>query len=274
MQTTASLWELLCRDFELERRGAKAEQCHGIALRFLQAAKRVLRSESPRLCDAFEIAGDACQAAGCLPDATANFEEALSKSLLLGSTPSAARLAAKLALVRDLVGELPEARFRYEQALSLYEAVRDYSRHVMLLNQLGTLCKLAGDFAAMEANYRRAMEVAIHLHDPNHPEVASAANNLGVAYTEAHDFLSAENLHMQALAIREKCFGAMHPDVAQSMANLAVVYHASGNYQKALAFYTGALKIYKCFRESDDPEMQTVIANHVALLEEAGTKPS
>ncbi|HEY5707665.1 MAG TPA: tetratricopeptide repeat protein [Terrimicrobiaceae bacterium] len=264
MQTTASLWELLCRDFESERRSAKAEQHHGIAVRFLQAAKRVLSSSSPRLCDAIEIAGDVCQAAGRLPDAAANFEEALSKSLHLGATTSAARLAAKLALLRDRLGEPREARLHYEQSLSLYEAVRDYSQHVMLLNQLGTLCKLAGDFVAMESNYRRAMEVATRLQD--HPEVASAANNLGVAYTDLRDFVNAENLHMQALAIREKCFGAMHPDVAQSMANLAVVYHASGNHQKALAFYTGALKIYKCFRKSDDPEMQTVMANHEALL--------
>jgi tetratricopeptide (TPR) repeat protein len=272
MQTTANLWELLCRDFESERRSAKAEQHHGIALRFLQAARRILRSSSPRLCDAIEIAGDVCQAAGCLRDAADNFEEALSKSLHLRATISTARLAAKLALLRDRLGDAHEARLRYEQALSVYETLRDYSQHVMLLNQLGTLCKLAGDFAGMEKNYRRAMEVAIHLHDHNHPEVASAANNLGVGYTEARDFVNAENLHMQALAIRERSFGAMHPDVAQSMANLAVVYHASGNHQKALAFYSGALKIYKCFRKPDDPEMQTVIANHAALLQETVTK--
>jgi hypothetical protein len=39
MQTTANLWELLCRDFESEPRSAKAEQHHGIAIRFLQAAE-------------------------------------------------------------------------------------------------------------------------------------------------------------------------------------------------------------------------------------------
>jgi tetratricopeptide (TPR) repeat protein len=272
MQTTANLWELLCRDFELERRSAKAEQYHGIAVRFLQAAKRILRSTSPRLCDALEIAGDACQAAGCLSDAAANFEEALSKSLHLNATSSAARLAAKVALLRDRLGELGEARFHYGQALSLYETARDYSKHVMLLNQLGALCKIVGDFETMERNYKRAMEIAIQLHNQNHPEVASAANNLGVAYTEAHDFVKAENLHMQALAIRERCFGTMHPDVAQSMANLAVVYHASGDHQKALAFYSGALKIYKCFHRSDHPEMQTVIANQAALLQETATK--
>ena len=43
-------------------------------------------------------------------------------------------------------------------------------------------------------------------------------------------------------------------------------------FLQALAFYPGALKIYKCFRRSDDPEMQTVIANREALLQETDTK--
>ncbi len=70
---------------------------------------------------------------------------------------------------------------------------------------------------------------------------------------------------MQALAIRETSYGAMHPEVAQSMANLAVVYHAMKNLQKAGSFYSGALKIYKRFRDADDPEMQTVQENYNAL---------
>ncbi|HEY5954203.1 MAG TPA: tetratricopeptide repeat protein, partial [Terrimicrobiaceae bacterium] len=265
MQTTASLWEMLCRDFESERRNAGSDQYGQIALRFLQAAKRILRSSSPRLGDAFEIAGDACQAVGDLVSAAARFNEALSQARQWGTPASAARLAAKAAIMHDGIGNAAEARLRYGESLTLYDQIHDYSQHVMLLSRLGALCKNAGDFEEMEKSYQRAMEVAIRLHDQNHPEVAAAANNLGVAYTEMRQFPKAESFHIQALAIREKCFGTMHPEVAQSMANLAVVYHATGNHQKALAFYAGALEIYCRFRGEDDPEMRTVITNRDAL---------
>jgi hypothetical protein len=35
------------------------------------------------------------------------------------------------------------------------------------------------------------------------------------------------------------------------------------------AFQSGALRIYKCLHESDDPKMRTVIASDEALLREA-----
>ncbi len=267
MPTTANLWEVLCRDLEAERQTAKAEQYQDIVRKFLGAARQVLRPDSPRLCDAIEIAGDVHQAAGQWQEAALNFKDALEKSQQFGPAPSTARLAAKLALVLDRLGETGEARGFYETALSLYESMRDHSQHAMLLNQLGALCKGQGDMDAAEKYYLRAMEVAGRLHGDNHPETAAAANNLGVAYIETRDFVKAENLHMQALAIREKCYGAMHPEVAQSMANLAVVYHAMGNPQKARAFYVGALKTFKCFRDGNDPEVQTVQANYDALLQ-------
>jgi len=274
MQTTANLWEVLCRDLESERQTAKADQYQEIARRFLDTARHVLRPDSPRLCDAIEIAGDVGQAAGHFKEAAVNFKDALDKSQQFGPVPSTARLAAKLALLLDRLEEKGEAKRYYELSLSLYDEMHDHSQHAMLLNQLGSICKGDGDMAAAEKIYLRAMETAGSLHGDNHPETANAANNLGVAYIETRDFIKAENLHMQALAIREKCYGAMHPEVAQSMANLAVVYHAMGNYQKARAFYTGALKTYRCFRPADDHDVRNIQANFDALLvavEKAGS---
>ncbi len=267
MQTTANLWEVLCRDLESQRQHATAEQYRDIARDFLASARQMLRSNSPRLCDAIEIAGDVCQAAGQMGEAALDFEEALRKSREFGVTQSSARLAAKLALVLDYLGELQRAREVYNESVDAYDQLHDHSQHSMLLNQLGALCKRQGDLVAAEQAYFRAMEVATRLHGPNHPEVGIAANNLAVAYGEAREFVKAENLHMQALSIREKCYGAMHPDVAQSMANLAVVYHATKNFDKARVYYENALQIYRRFRKADDEEIQVVKANYEALLE-------
>ncbi len=272
MQTTANLWELLCRDLESERQNAKAEEYHEVAKRFLASSRQLLRADSPRLCDATEIAGDICQAAGHPDEAAANYEEALERSNRLGIKSSSARLAAKLALHFDQTGDTDKAREKYDEAQLQYESAGDHSSLTMLLNQAGSLCRRSEDLEAAGRYYQRAMDIATTMHGDNHPEVAIAANNLGVNCTDAHDFVQAESLHMRALAIREKSYGAVHPDVAQSMANLAVVYHAMGKSDKACAYYQGALSTYSRFRPGDDPEVLEVQENFNALLTRMGVR--
>jgi hypothetical protein len=59
--------------------------------------------------------------------------------------------------------------------------------------------------------------------------------------------------------------------VAHPTANFAAVWHALGKTSIALVFW-GALRIYKGFHKSDHPDMQTVIANHEALLKALGLR--
>jgi tetratricopeptide (TPR) repeat protein len=266
MQPTANLWDTLCRDFEARRRGASPEEYVEVARAFVESAKQVLRPDSPRLCDAIEIAGDVCHACGRKVEAAKDFEDALRTALQIGAWVSAARIAGKLAFLYDELDELPRARESFERALEYYERVGDHSQHSPLLNGYASVCRRCGDSGAAERSYTKAMEVARRIHGETHPEVAIAANNLGVAYTDAGDLVRAETLHMQALAIREKCFGGMHPDVAQSLGNLAVVYHSSRDYDRAENFYRAALDIFRRFRPEDDPEMLAVQANYDALL--------
>lgn len=266
MQPTANIWETLCRDFETRRQSASSDQYREIAEAFLTSARQVLRANSPRLCDAIEIAGDVYQGAGHGKEAAQNYEEALAKAQDVGAGPSVARLAAKLAFLYDQQEELEKSHEMYLLALKTYEKVYDHSQHAQLLNSLAALHKRRGDFDAAMKAYQRAIDTASRVHGDAHPEVATATNNLGVAYTDAGDYVRAENLQLQALALREKCYGAMHPDVAQSLANLAVVYHCMGERQKAEAFYRSALDIYRRFRPDSDPEVKGVIDNLDALL--------
>lgn len=266
MQPTANLWETLCRDFENRRQGATPEQYVEVAHAFLESARQILRPDSPRLCDAIEIAGDVCQSCGKLQEAAALFDEGLKGSIRIGAWTSAARIAAKLAILLDELNELPRAREAYERAIEYYERIGDHSFHSHLLNGYASVCRRLGDSVEAERAYERAIEVATRIHGETHPEVAIAANNLGVAFTDAGDLVRAENYHMQALAIREKCFGGTHPDVAQSLANLAVVYHSSRDYDRAESFYRAALDIFRRFRADDDPEVRTVQSNYEALL--------
>jgi tetratricopeptide (TPR) repeat protein len=272
MQTTANLWDTLCKDFENRRQRASPEEYIEVARTFVESAKHVLRSDSPKLSDAIEIAGDVCQACGREKEAFDHFEEALRTASRIGTWIAAARIAGKLALLCDAMNDLAGARHYYERAIEYYERIGDHSQHSQLLNGYASVCRRSGDAGEAERCYARAMEVAQRIHGETHPEVAIAANNLGVALTDSGDLVRAENMHMQALAIREKCFGGLHPDVAQSLGNLAVVYHASRDYDRADNFYKAALDIYRRFRPADDPEMAAVQANFDALQEKRGAR--
>ena len=261
MQTTANLWEVLCKDLEAQRSQGSGEPHRLAARKFKEAAQQVFRNNSPRLSDALEIAGDVCQAAEFFSDAVLDFNGALASNLENGNIAAAARVAAKLALLSEQQGEESAAERYYGQAIELYEAAHDYSQHCMLASNLAGLEKHAGNFSACERHYLQALDTAVRLHGEIHPEVALVCNNLAVAYTEAGDWVRAENLHMRAMGIREQLFGAMHPEVAQSLANLAVVYHSSSNFSKARAYYEAALKTYLAFKNPDAPELAPIRAN-------------
>jgi len=63
MQTTANLWDTLCRDLEAERSQTSHDQQSVAAQRFKETAAKMFQESSPRRCDSLEIAGDVCQAA-------------------------------------------------------------------------------------------------------------------------------------------------------------------------------------------------------------------
>ncbi len=258
MQNTTSLWTLLCEELEARRTREPAEE-HSIAARkFEDAAKQLFQKSPDRLRDALEISGDIHQAAGASEDARRCFREAL--EVPKTSVEQRARLATKLALLCESLGDAA-ARGYYEMAIAAHDHALDQTELPTLLNNLGGLHRLYGDFAAAEQAYRRALEEAVSVHGPNHPEVALIANNLGVAYTDAGNLGKAEEAHLRALQIRETAFGANHPDVGQSLANLGVVYHARGLNEKAERFYRGALKTLSQFYAPDDSQIRRISAN-------------
>jgi len=265
MQTTANLWDVLCRDLEEQRTLSPREQHRAAADQFREAAAHVFRSNSPRLTDALEISGDVCQASGFLDDAVRDFEESLARHRERNESNGAARVATKLALLLDHQGKEQLARDLYSEALTFFEDAHDHSQHCMLLSNLAALEKRTGHLDKALGYYAEAVELSARLYNEVHPEVALACNNIGVAQTEARDWVAAENAHMRALGIREKLFGAMHPDVAQSLANLAVLYHSSGNVDKADSFYRAALKTYAAFVPESDPHVVNVRSNYETL---------
>lgn len=265
MQDTADLWVLLCEELQAKREGESADKRSAAAAHFEQAAKQAFKANPARLRDAMEIAGDVHQSSGAIGDALRAFSEALAMADDETSPSVRARIATKLALGHEGIGNVEEARRYYDAAVNAHVEAHDHAELPTLLNNLAGLHRSVGDFDAAKTAYERAMKEAVELHGSRHPEVALIANNLAVALTDKGDLQKAEELHLRALQIREESFGAIHPEVGQSMANLAVVYHARRLFRKAERLYLAALETLGHFHAKDSLEIQQIQKNYDSL---------
>ncbi len=258
MQSTANLWEQLCRDLEARRSAEGAEQRGAAARSFEDAAKQVFAANSPRLQDALEITGDIHQANGTTEDAMRCFGEALRMARGIKSYEAVARIATKLAMISEGVVDAKTTVRFYVLAIEAMELAHTRSQLPTMLNNLASLHKRTGDLEACKRTYRRALREAEGVHGPNHPESALIANNFGVALTEIGQHDAAEDYLLRSLGIRERSYGGRHPEVAQSMANLAAVYAGRKLYPQAENYYRAAMDTLSSFRGPEDPEMVAI----------------
>jgi len=79
--TSANLWEVLCHDLEDHRNSLRPDEHRLASEKFKEAAMQIFPKTGARLCDAVEMAGDVCQAAGHFQEALADFQDSLARNL-------------------------------------------------------------------------------------------------------------------------------------------------------------------------------------------------
>lgn len=110
-----------------------------------------------------------------------------------------------------------------------------------VLNNVALSCLEAGDYAAAEPLFQRAL--AIDEKFPDRPAAAIDLYNIAVLQHDKGNYAAAELLDRRALAISEKVFGAQHPLVAMGWNNIGGVLEAEGDYAAAEVLYGRALAI-------------------------------
>jgi tetratricopeptide (TPR) repeat protein len=194
-----------------------------------------------------EVAGDKAASRGDDREALSCWAEALEILAGRARPADAARVASKMAMTEESLGETQAACAHYAQAADFYTLAGDKPRVPMCLNNLAMLHKVSGDLEEAAVLLGRALEEASRCHGSAHAETALIATNLGAVLCECGDLLGAEQRHMQALAIREQLFGPSHPEVGLSLGHLAVIHQMRGEREKARSFYTSALAILNEF---------------------------
>jgi tetratricopeptide (TPR) repeat protein len=201
-----------------------------------------------------EVAGDKASARGDEREALSCWGEALEILTSRARAAEAARVASKMAMTEENLGESESACAHYAQAADLYKLAGDKHRVPMCLNNLAMLRKLSGELEEAAVLLGRALDEASRCHGAVHGETALIATNLGAVLCECGDLLGAEQRHMQALGIREQLFGPAHPEVGLSLGHLGVIQQMRGDTARARSFYTSALAILAEFPQLHQSE--------------------
>jgi tetratricopeptide (TPR) repeat protein len=182
------------------------------------------------------------QAAAAFPrDAQATLEEAVMAAARAGDARTEAGAWTWLLFslgqqrrVQDAFALELAARVAVERAGD--EVVRGW-----LLNNLGALHALSGDFALALEQLRRALEVKQQVLGPEHIDVGISWLNLGTAQADASLYDEALDAFQQARSIFEATVGEQHPMTHYAISSLCWVELERGRPQAAVELCTEAL---------------------------------
>ena len=138
-------------------------------------------------------------------------------------------------------GHWDQAARQYRTALAAARQAEDRPGQAGVLDELGLLQQLAGDYPGATASLAEAIELFLDLGDL--PGRAYAHNHLGLVQQECGDYPAAAANHQQALALARDAGDQLAEAV--SLTDLGMVQQLTGDYQSAMASYQEALPRFR-----------------------------
>lgn len=155
-----------------------------------------------------------------------------------GAQTDEARAYRILGSAHALLGEIPRGAKELEQALKLYEALRDEVRVAWLHHDIGTYLRLQGDPSA-EGHYEIALDYWRRTR--NRVGEAMTLNSIGVGQHQAGDLERARTTLEQAHALAHR--SGNRRNEAFALTSLGDVYRDQGESARALEAYQAARSI-------------------------------
>jgi tetratricopeptide (TPR) repeat protein len=182
----------------------------------------------------------------------------------------------RLAGLDRLAGDHPAAAVRLTGVLDAAAAAFGEASPAVAsaANALGVVCKHAGDFAAADAAYQRALAAAGGLDHADPATAAALLHNLGGLAHSRGDPDTGIPLAEHGLALRIAALGAAHPDVARDRNALGALYHLAGRHRHARRAYEQALAGFEHSYGPGHFEVAMTCANLAALHADQGDYPA
>jgi tetratricopeptide (TPR) repeat protein len=138
-------------------------------------------------------------------------------------------------------GHWDQAARQYRTALSAARQAGDRPGQAGVLDELGLLQQLTGDYQGATASLAEAIELFRDLGDL--PGQAYARNHLGLVQADTADYPAAAANHQQALALARDAGDQLAEAV--SLTDLGMIQLLTGDYRPAMASYQQALPLFR-----------------------------
>ncbi|WP_178381688.1 CHAT domain-containing protein [[Phormidium ambiguum] IAM M-71] len=151
--------------------------------------------------------------------------------------------------LQQLENNQPEAAIKsFEQALTIYQEIKDSQREGETLKNLGNAYMAAGNNTKAMEIYQQSLRIAKEIKNPDLE--ARVLQNIGTIYRLQEDYVEAAKYLESALLIAKEFKN--QEIVLKALVSLGIVYDSLSNYQKVVEYYEQLLPIIK---ETNNPQL-------------------
>ena len=193
--------------------------------------------------------------------ALSTFQQALKLYQQLRELGGQGDVLLKLGQVHEILGQYDQSLARYQQAAAIFSKLDERDNRAGALSGVGIAYLRTGKYSQAIAAFQQALTVI--------PNAAIPLNGLGLAYVYLGQYDKALKFHQQVLAVRQASRNRVGE--ATSLLNIGVVYEGRTQYQDALNSYQQALEIYRQVR---NPTGQVRSLNLIGELYSLQNQPS
>lgn len=192
---------------------------------------------------------------GQIQAALEKFQQALTIYEAIGERANIAVSLNNIGEAYRQLGQYSQALQSYQQALTIRQDLGDRKGEGRTLNSIGLLYQSQGQYSQALDFYQQALKVIRELN--NRIDEGTILNNIGGIYRQLGEHTKALEFYQQSLAIRRELDDKAGEGV--TLTNIGVAYFRLGNYSKALEFYRQALSIF--LERLEQPRVATVLNN-------------
>ncbi len=180
-----------------------------------------------------------------------------------------AHLLYTIARVHEQQRSYTEARYLYEQALTIYKQTLGHVHPsvAQCCTHLGMLLYHIGDLQTAQYHLEQALTICEQVLVPFAPEIAASLNNLGVLFQRLGELSKAKQFYERALRIKEQNLITDYPTLATSFNNLGNLLYTMRDLPAAQNYYARALHICKQQLGLSHPFTAVILDNLGALFQ-------
>jgi len=200
-------------------------------------AEQYCGDNDPFLAKTFNLKGTLFFLSGEYKRAKTEYQLALEIATNTGNTVEEIKATANLAIIKDVYGEIFDAREDFSKAIQIAEKIESHELLAFLYSELGVSFTYTSNLVDARKYYEKSFSIYELLN--NDERLAYLSSNVGSLYLQISNYKSALSYYQKGL----KFSGENKLGQILNLTGLADVYSNESNYAKALDYYMRAKEI-------------------------------